>query len=126
MLLVTPNVIWFVAKRDEYFTTGATKITTGAIVSIVFMAFLLKGAFKDIDKRISTLITMGIVLIIVWLFETIISDMFYIIALGMGGYISYLIFSSIGKRDLEYNRVFKDETFRQEARQDAVNLVGRL
>ena len=122
IFLLAPLVALALIKKDIWFIHNASpeKISVGCIVALVFALCLLKGAFKELDKRFVTIITLAIMMVIVWCFDTILSDLFYIIMCSMIGYSLYLVLNLIGKKDYDYYKSYRDEKSRVEARQEAL------
>lgn len=119
VLLIAPNVVWFYINRDTYFETGVDRLSVGALLTLLFVFALMRGAFKDIDKRTTTIISLATVLAILWFFDAIIGDLWWIVLSGLTGYVMYLFFAIVAKRDLEYHRTLKDEKTRIRARKSA-------
>ena len=119
VLLVLPNAAWFYIQRDLYFETGVTRLSTGALISLLFVLALLRGAFKSLDKRFATYIGLFVFLSITWFMESVIQDLFWIITNAILGYSFYLVFALIAKRDLSYYSGYREEKSRIEARKEA-------
>jgi hypothetical protein len=120
--LIAPNVVWFYLNRATYFETGVDKLSVGAMLTVFYMLLMVKGAFKDIDKRFATFINLFLILAITWFFESVINDLFWIILCGNIGYAFYLVFSSIGKRYMNYHNAVTDERARVYARNEVGNV----
>jgi len=119
VLLILPIIILFIIRRDVYFVDGnETDITFGGILGLGYMLLLVSGAFKDIDKRFSSLIGMCIALGVVWFLEAIMSDLFWVILCGIIGYILYITLSTWGKYYINYARGYNNERARIDARND--------
>jgi hypothetical protein len=119
VLLVSPNLFWFYLQRDVYFETGATKLSVGALISLLFVFAMLRGAFKNLDKRFATFISLFVILSITWFMEAVIQDLFWIVTNAILGYSLYLVLSLIAKRDLSYYKGYRNEKSRIEARKEA-------
>lgn len=120
VLLVLPIIILFIIRKDVYFVDGnETDITMGGILGMGYALLLVSGAFKDIDKRFSTLIGMCIMLGVVWFLEAIMSDMFWVVLCGIIGYVLYIGLSTWGKYYINYARGYNNERARVDARKDA-------
>lgn len=126
VLLVTPNMIWFYINRETYFEHGTTRLSIGAMLTLVYILALLKGAFKEIDKRLSTMISMCVFLAIVWFFDMIISDLYWIVLCGIIGYLFYLVFALVGSTHLEHHKAYKDEKMRVRARTEVNDDLGSV
>ena len=126
--LIMPLLILMFIKRNTWFAVEveSTKVSIGFIISLIFVLCLLKGAFKDLDKRFCTIFALGIVCVITWLLETIIKDLTIILIAAIIGYILYLIINSIGKKELNYAKEFTNEKARVEARREARELDGSV
>lgn len=119
VLLILPIILLFIIKRDVYFVDGnETDITFGGILGLGYALLLVSGAFKDIDKRFSTLVGMFITLGVIWFLEAIISDLFWVILCGIIGYILYIALSSWAKYLLNYTRSYNSERARIDARSE--------
>lgn len=119
VLLVSPNLFWFYIQRDVYFETGATRLSVGALISLLFVFALLRGAFKNLDKRFATFISLFVFLSITWFLDAVIQDLFWVVTNAILGYSLYLVFSLIAKRDLSYYKGYRNEKSRIEARKEA-------
>jgi len=119
VLLVLPNAVWFYLQRDAYFETGVTRLSTGALISLLFILGLLRGAFKNIDKRFATFMALFVFLSITWFLDSVIQDLFWILTNAIIGYSLYLVLSLIAKRDLSYYAGYREEKSRIEARKEA-------
>lgn len=120
--LIMPNVIWFYLNRATYFETGVDKMSVGGMLTAFYMLLMVKGAFKEIDKRFATFINLFLILAITWFFESIINDLFWIILCGIVGYGFYLVFSTIGKKYMAYHNAVTDERARVYARNEVGNV----
>lgn len=125
--LALPTLILIYIKRDEWITveTG-TSISIGVMIGLAYVLLLMRGALKDIDKRIVTLLSMFVFLGIVWFIDAIIADLFWIISSAIVGYILYLILSLIGRKDLNYYKSYKDERARVYARNEVNQEIGNV
>lgn len=126
--LVMPILILMIYKRNEWFAVSVdtTKVSIGFIVALVFALCLLKGAFKELDKRFCTIFALGIVAVITWLLEAIIKDITIVLIAAIIGYILYLIINSVGKKELNYVKEFTNEKARVDARREAQELDGSV
>lgn len=119
VLLILPIIVLFIIRKDVYFVDGnETDITFGGILGMGYALLLVSGAFKDIDKRFSTLIGMFIVLGVVWFLEAIMSDLFWVVLCGIMGYVLYIVLSTWGKYYINYARGYNNERARIDARKD--------
>lgn len=118
ILLMLPFGVLTYLHKDTWFVKGADKVSIGFIMTLLFAILLLKGAFKNLDKRLMTGITLLTFTFIVWLLETIIKDLFWILICASIGYVFYLIFDSIGSRLVKNYDVYKNEHIRNQARED--------
>lgn len=118
MFLITPLLILAITRKDEWFIHGANKVSIGFIIALLFAFMLLKGAFKNLDQRFTTIITLLTFSVIVWLLDTIIDDMFWILICATIGYVVYLIVDSLGISLLNKYKVYSQEHIRQQAREE--------
>lgn len=120
ILLVTPIFALAIYKKDEWIINDYTtdKISLGLIIALLFCVGLLKGAFKSLDKRLITAGSLLTFAIIVWLLDSIINDLFYILLCSFVGYILYLICDSIGTNLYEKAKIYTNEHIRAQARED--------
>jgi len=95
----------------------------GVMIGLFYILLVMKGALKDIDKRITTLVSMLVMLGVVWFIDDIIADLFWIIASGIIGYVLYLILYLFGKKDLDYYKAYRNEKARVVARQETSNII---
>lgn len=123
ILLVTPIVVLSVLNKDEWIISEqtTTKLSLGFIIALLFCIGLLKGAFKSLDKRLITAATLLTFSVIVWLLDSIIQDLFWILLCAFIGYILYLIFDSIGSKLYETAKIYSQEKIRAQARNDFEN-----
>jgi len=120
VLLILPTVILFMVNYESWVVSGeSTKISIGAMLGLLYAVFVMKGAFKDISPKIATLISMGIFISIVWFLDSIMQDLFWVLLSVMIGYIFYIVVSSIGKRELDQYKSYRDEKSRIYARKEA-------
>jgi hypothetical protein len=126
--LVMPILILMIYKRNEWFAVSVdtTKVSIGFIVALVFALCLLKGAFKELDKRFCTIFALGIVAVITWLLEAIIQDITIVLIAAIIGYILYIVINSFGKKELNYVKEFNSERARVDARREAQELDGSV
>ena len=126
--LIMPLLILMVWKRNEWFAVkiDTTKVSVGFIIALIFALCMLKGAFKDLDNRFTTIFVLGIIAVITWLMESIIKDITIILIAAIVGYILYLIINSLGKKDLNYVKEYNNEKARVDARNEARSLDGSV
>ena len=126
--LILPLLILMVWKRNEWFAVkiDTTKVSIGFIIALIFALCMLKGAFKDLDNRFSTIFILGIIAVITWLMESIIKDITIILFAAIVGYILYLIINSLGKKDLNYVKEYNSEKARVDARTESRSLDGSV
>ena len=119
LALLIPMVILTIINKDKWFIHGADKISIGFIIALIFAILLLKGAFKNVDNRLTTLGTLFVLLILVWCFQTIMDDLFWVILCSIIGYAAYLLVNLFARKDLLYVKEYKSEKARMDARLDA-------
>lgn len=126
--LILPLLILMIWKRNEWFAVkiDTTKVSVGFIIALIFALCMLKGAFKDLDNRFTTIFVLGIIAVITWLMESIIKDITIILFAAIIGYILYLIINSLGKKDLNYVKEYNNEKARVDARTEARSLDGSV
>lgn len=126
--LIMPLLILMVWKRNEWFAVkiDTTKVSVGFIIALIFALCMLKGAFKDLDSRFTTIFVLGIIAVITWLMESIIKDITIILIAAIIGYALYLVINSIGKKDLNYVKEYNNEKARVDARNEARSLDGSV
>lgn len=121
VILVTPLAILTIIKRDTWFVHGVDKLGLGFIITLVAAVCLLKGAFKNIDKRIVSIGTLVVLLILVWCFDSILDDLFWVLICSIIGYACYLVVDTFATKDINYVKEYKSERARMDARFDAKN-----
>lgn len=126
LALMIPLVILTIINKDKWFIHGADKISIGFIIALIFAILLLKGAFKNVDNRLTTLGTLFVLLILVWCFQTIMDDLFWIILCSIIGYASYLLINIFARKDLLYVKEYKSEKARMDARLDVMTEAERV
>ncbi len=121
LALVTPTLILFLINFDTYIVSSGetTKISLGAMIALIFALFVMNGAFKEMNTRFATLISMSVFLIIIWFLESIIKDLFWVTLSVIVGYVGYIIISSFGKSQLTEYNIYKDEKLRAKVRKQA-------
>lgn len=118
IFLIGFEIGWIYFKRDSYFVSGVDKLSSGAMIAIVFIVLMMRGAFESANKQFKTVIILGFLLAIVYFLQPIIYDLFWIILWGITGYVLYILFSSIAKYNLRYYKAYKDEHARVYARRE--------
>lgn len=126
LALMIPLVILTIINKDKWFIHGADKISIGFIIALIFAILLLKGAFKNVDNRLTTLGTLFVLLILVWCFQTIMDDLFWIILCSIIGYAAYLLINIFARKDLLYVKEYKSEKARMDARLDVMTEAERV
>ena len=121
VLLVLPNAVWVFLHKDEYFIKGADKIAYGLILSLIYIVAIIRGALKNISKRMATLLTLIIVTIIAYFLEAIIHDLVWILIMGNLGYFLYLYPAFKGEALINYYKAYKDEHARMDARNEVIS-----
>ena len=126
--LVMPLAILMFLKRNEWFAfeVDGTKVSVGFIIALVFALCLLKGAFKDLDPRFTTIFVLGIMSVITWLLESIIKDLTLILICSIVGYVLYVILNSFGKASIEFAKEYRKEKARMSARTEEKELDGSV
>ena len=119
LVLIIPLAILVIVKRDTWFVHGVDKIGLGFIITLVAAILLLKGAFKNLDKRIVGLGTLAVLLILVWCFDSILDDLFLVLICCIIGYGCYLVIDIFARKDLLYVKEYKSERARMDARFDS-------
>lgn len=124
IFLFAPTVVLFIVNKELYIQENVTKLSMGAMVGAVYAVMILRGALKEVDKKLSTILTMAILLAITWLLDAVLADLFWFIFSFLIGYSLYALFISIARVELDYTREYRREYARIEARED-VKLDGR-
>jgi len=119
VFLVAPFGVLTYWKKDTWFISGANKISFGMIIMLIFVACLLGGAFKTLDKRINTIITLGVLALTTWFLAPIMVDITWILIASLVGYLFFLILSLFAEKDLNYHKNYVEEHARVEARKEA-------
>lgn len=123
LALLIPIFILTLINKDKWFIHGADKISLGFIIALIFAVLLLKGAFKNVDNRLTTIGVLFVLLILVWCFQTIMDDLFWVILCSIFGYGAYLLVNIFARKDLNYVKEYKSEKARMDARLDAKKAV---
>lgn len=120
IFLVAPIVTLILINDEKWISTqeNATKLSTGFIIALLFCLMMLKGAFKNLDKRLITAGTLLTFTVIVYLLDAIIQDLIWILLCAFIGYVVYLLFDTIGNKLVEQSKVYKHEKIRSQARTD--------
>ena len=125
ILLIGFEAGWVYFNRSTYFISGVDKLSGGAMITVVFILLLMRGAFESANKKFKTIIILGFLLAIVWFLEPIIKDLFWIILWGIIGYMLYILFSGIAEHNLKYYKAYKDESARVYARRETSAIVEK-
>jgi len=116
-----PFGILFFMKYDQWVTTTeTTEISIGVILGLIYGVLVLRGALKQVSPKVVTLISMGVFLALLYFFDTIINDLFFIVLSLMIGYIFFIGLSAWGKRQMEIAKIYADEGIKISARQAAI------
>lgn len=118
LLLIAPLFVLTFRNRVEWFGDGAIRVSAGFVMTFLFAILLLKGAFKNLNKKFAIIMTLFVFTIIVGLLDSIIKDLFWILVYSSVGCILYLIFDSIGSYLVNIYNVYKHEHIRTKARED--------
>lgn len=120
ILLLAPLAALTYLNQETWFYSddAVKKLSVGFIITLMFALMLLKGAFKNLDKRLVGLITLSVFTFVVWMFDSIINDLIWILLCSIIGYVSYLIFDTIGIRLIEVGKEYQHEKIRIKARND--------
>lgn len=118
IFLIAPLSILTFYNRENWFDNGAMRVSAGFVITFLFALLLLKGAFKNLNKKFATIMTLFVLTLIVWLLDSIIKDLIWILIYSSVGYILYLIFDSIGSYLVNIWNVYKHENIRTKARED--------
>lgn len=120
IVLILPTIGLFILNAEKWVYQGeATKITVGVMVGLLYAIFVMRGALKEISPKIATLLSMFTFLAIIWFFDTILEDLFWVVLSVIIGYSFYLGISGIGQRHLNEYKAYRDEKVRVQARQEA-------
>jgi hypothetical protein len=124
--LFFPIAILFIIKWDEWVTVQESiKVSMGAIIGLGYAIFVMRGALKDMAPKTATLISMSTFLIIIWFFDSLLNDLFWIVLALICGYVLYIIISYIGQKHIESFYISKDEKIRVKIRKEANDdLIG--
>lgn len=120
ILLITPILSLCLIKKDVWISTeeSSIKLSIGFIIALIFCLMMLKGAFKNLDKRLTTVGTLLTFTVIAWLLDSIVQDLIWILLCSFIGYVVYLMFDTIGTKTLEKAKVYEHEKIRSKARVD--------
>lgn len=119
VLLILPTVALFIANYEVWVQNDAVKISMGVMIGMLYALLVMRGALKEVSPKFATLTSMFVFLAIVWFLDSIINDLFWIITSVIIGYILYMGLSSIGQRQLNEYKSYRDEKVRVRARQEA-------
>ena len=120
IFLIAPLGVWLYINRAEYFTTrNVDKLSIGLILMMLFVGLMIFGALKELDKRITIFMTLGIITLLSFLLDPILDDLTWISICALIGYAFYLPLSTIGRANWNYHKVYKNEKIKIEARKEA-------
>ena len=120
VVLILPTIILFAINYEDWVVSGeTTKITLGAMLGMLYAIFVMNGALKEISPKIATLISMVVLLMVIWFLESVIQDLFWVVLSVIVGYMLYIAISSIGQRQINEYKTYKDEKVRMAVRKQA-------
>jgi len=120
VVLILPTLILFGINYDEWVVSGeTTKISLGAILGLLYAITVMSGALKEVSPKVATLVSMIVFLMVIWFLESVIQDLFWVVLSVIVGYVLYMGISSIGQRQLNEYRAYKDEKIRVAVRKEA-------
>ena len=131
ILLIAPMIVLTVCRKDVWFVKeqNVNKMSIGFIIALIFSLLMLKGAFKNLDKRVVPMIVMATFAVITWLLDSIINDIFWVLLCSLIGYILYIAVDSVGTHYMRIYKEYSGEKIRAIARRDyeqeEINNSGR-
>lgn len=127
ILLVAPLGILIWVNNEKWIQSQfqGQKLGFGFILAVVFILCLLRGAFKDLDKRLTTVMSLAVMLVFVWCIDSIIQDLKWIILCSIIGYICYIVVNSFAKYYLNYVKNYNAEKAHIDARNDVEDVSRR-
>lgn len=115
-----PFAILFILRYEDWTkVANSTDIVAGVMIGLVYAILMLRGAFKAVSQRMSSLITMLIFTIIFFFFDAILSDLFWISLSVLVGYVFFWILTAWGMRLKEIAKIYEDEGIKIKARETA-------
>lgn len=118
--LILPTLILFGINYEEWVVSGeTTKISLGAMLGLLYAIFVMNGALKEISPKVATLISMVVFLMVIWFLESVIQDLFWVTLSVIVGYVFYMGISSIGQKQINEYKIYKDEKIRVQVRKQA-------
>ena len=117
--LIMPFCLLVLIKKDIYFKTATDtlKISLGVMIGMAYALILIIKALSEINKYVKPLVTLVIITLITFLFQSIIKDLFLILLTLVIGYILFLILITIANHFVEYGKEYKKTYIREEAKQ---------
>jgi hypothetical protein len=121
LVLILPTIALFIVNYDIWVSVSSetTKISLGVMLGMLYAIFVMNGALKEISPKIATLISMIVFLMIIWFLESVIQDLFWVVLSVIVGYVLYIGVSSIGLRQINEYKTYKDEKIRMAVRKQA-------
>jgi len=120
VVLILPTIILFGINYDDWVVSGeTTKISLGAILGLLYAIAIMSGALKEVSPKVATLGSMIVFLMVIWFLESVIQDLFWVVLSVIIGYVLYMGISSIGQRQLNEYKAYKDEKIRVAVRKEA-------
>lgn len=120
LFLTVPIGVWVYINRVKYLAIAqSTTMSIGFMIAIIFVGLLMLGVFKDMDKRVNSVIWMGFFTGILWFIDPIIYDLKWITLCALVSLIGYIVFSKIAKDSWEYVKVYKKGKILAEVRKEA-------
>ena len=116
LALLTPIGAWIGIKWADY-TTHGIKLAFGLILGFGFAFALIKDAFKNIHANTARVMNLSILLGLIWLLESVLNDMFWIVLFIIVGYIIYIPFNDRAEKADRMMKAIEDEQVRVEVRE---------
>jgi len=118
-MLIAPFVALCVYNRDKWFIGNTTKTWMGLIVGLIYIVLIMSKALKEINKNLQVTLTLCVATCISYFLSVIIADLTWVMMSGVVGWVLFMVFDAIAKRDLNYYKTYVEEHARVEARKEA-------
>lgn len=118
--MLLPMSVLLIVKRDEYFTpTQSENMVWGIIIALVFAVLMLVGALKDMNKKFSRVFVLLVLAGVSYFLQPLMDDIFWVLICSAGGYILFIPLQYLGNVNLDYNKEYRKEKIRVQARKEA-------
>ena len=115
-----PMSILLIVKREEYFTpTQSEDMVWGLMIALVFAVLMFAGALKDMNKKFMRVFTLIVLAAVSYFLQPLMDDFMWVCLSAAGGYIIFIPLQYLGNVNLDYDKVYRKEKIKIQARKEA-------